>query len=116
LYLLHIAAKLYVVFIGGIAKQLDYISVGYNNKMAQTFGSSADFEQAEFVNSRAEAKRAHLERMHHLRMNDERDRNVRFEEAQHKAEEKTAFQIAVAVANASEFKVICWIFPCMTKC
>lgn len=100
-------ASIMSVLHGGAAGQLQYISSGVNTAMASTFGATADFEENEFVNSRAEAKRAHLERMNHLRMNDEREWSDGGLQSggTHKAESKTsamsAFQIAVSVANAS---------------
>jgi hypothetical protein len=75
--------------------------------MAETFGRTADFEAAEFANSRAEAKKAHQERMSHLRQVDVREReNIIAAQQQAIAEAKpSAFQIAVSVANAADSKV-----------
>jgi hypothetical protein len=92
---------------GGLAGQFDYIASGKNDAMSETFGRTADMETSEFMNSRAEAKKAHMERMSHLRQNDERDREILIASlaAEHKSEPKqSAFKIAVSVANAGDSK------------
>ena len=78
--------------------------------MSDTLGGTmgADSELTEFVNSRAEAKKAHMERLSHLRAVDERERDQLMQDlrAEDKSEPKqTAFQIAVSVANAADSKV-----------
>ncbi|RYG64589.1 hypothetical protein EON64_13675 [archaeon] len=83
---------------GGAAGQLEYVAQRGSFNFAATGGLAADAEEKAFLNSRAEAKKAHLERMHHLRGREREPEVVR-------AEGKTAFQIAVSVANASEAKV-----------
>lgn len=90
---------------GGVAGQFDYIASGPS--MSETLGRTADMEQAEFQNSRAEAKKAHMERMSHLRQNDvEREKLMVPASSEAKSEPKqSAFQIAVTVANAAESKV-----------
>lgn len=75
----------------------------------------ADIEDQEFVNSRAEAKRAHMERLSYLRRVDDQERAEAIAEVTGQmasaaggnagAEPKvSAFQIAVSVANASDSK------------
>lgn len=81
--------------------------------MATTM-TPADIEDQEFVNSRAEAKRAHLERLSYLRRVDDQERAEAIAEVTGQsggggsgaaAEPKvSAFQIAVSVANASDSK------------
>ncbi len=92
---------------GGVGGQFSYVASGPG--MAETMGRTADLEQMEFQNSRAEAKKAHMERLAHLRQNDKRDRSNFIQQQQtadHKSEPKpTAFQIAVSVANAADSKV-----------
>lgn len=83
---------------GGAAGQLEYVTQRGSFDLSATGGLAADAEEKAFLNSRAEAKKAHLERLHHLRGR-EREPEVA------RAEGKTAFQIAVSVANASEAKV-----------
>jgi len=85
---------------GGAAGQMNYVAAGSSSE--QLLQSTADLEDMEFLNSRAEAKRAHIERMNHLRMNDERDISHR---ADAKSSAPSAFKIAVSVANGSEQKV-----------
>lgn len=94
---------------GGFAGQFQYVQAG---GMSDTFGGTmnADAELAEFANSRAEAKKAHMERISHLRSVNERERDHMMQqladEKGHPSEPKqSAFQIAVSVANAADSKV-----------
>lgn len=99
------------VCVGGFAGQFHYAEA--KNAMATTM-TPADIEDQEFVNSRAEAKRAHLERLSYLRRVDDQERAEAIAEVTGQsggggsgaaAEPKvSAFQIAVSVANASDSK------------
>lgn len=96
---------------GGAAGQLNYPENGGAPNFAVTIGGG-DNDEDEFLNSRAEAKRAHAERMSQLRQTDERhseaqEREVNRDDSQPK---QTAFQIAVSVANAADQKVGIFIF------
>lgn len=97
---------------GGFAGQFNYADAkGLNTTM-----TPVDIEDQEFVNSRAEAKRAHLERLSYLRRVDDQERAEAIAEVtagqgnvggagNSGAEPKvSAFQIAVSVANASDSK------------
>jgi hypothetical protein len=94
---------------GGFAGQFNYADAKYSSTM-----TPANIEDQEFVNSRAEAKRAHMERMSYLRRVDDQERAEAIAEVTALssaaaggagAEPKvSAFQIAVSVANASESK------------
>ena len=94
---------------GGSAGQFDYVAPT-NPAMSATFSATlgANEEAAEFLNSRAEAKRAHKERMNILRANDQETRlpaALAAASNPDNAEPKqSAFQIAVSVANASDAK------------
>ena len=107
---------------GGAAGQLDYVSSGGSNGFnpAATLGQYSD--HSEFLDSRAEAKRAHAERMQLLRQVDETRGRGSMDNGNmdnnnaagggnahsnmHSADSKpSAFQIAVSVANASDQKV-----------
>jgi hypothetical protein len=95
---------------GGAARQFDYLGTNASassNNMAETFGRTADFENTEFQNSRAEAKKTYQERMNCLRQNDEIIQQEQIQKhLDNKSEPKqSAFQIAVSVANASDSKV-----------
>jgi hypothetical protein len=100
---------------GGVAGQFDYITSGsQSNMLAETMGKTADMEAAEFQNSRAEAKKAQMERMHLLRQNDEinRENMIASMQQDNKSEPKqSAFQIAVTVANAADSKVKLSLIP-----
>jgi hypothetical protein len=87
-------------FSGGAAGQMSY---PVNPNMAATLGG-AD-EEDEFLSSRAEAKRAHAERMSQLRQTDTRGNHEAVEEREEAQPKQTAFQIAVSVANAADQKV-----------
>eukprot|EP00600_Ochromonadales_sp_CCMP1393_P006441 CAMPEP_0174969156 /NCGR_PEP_ID=MMETSP0004_2-20121128/8576_1 /TAXON_ID=420556 /ORGANISM="Ochromonas sp., Strain CCMP1393" /LENGTH=636 /DNA_ID=CAMNT_0016218555 /DNA_START=144 /DNA_END=2051 /DNA_ORIENTATION=- len=93
---------------GGVAGQLEYAAQGGGNPaLASTMGLTND--HSEFLDSRAEAKRAHAERMQLLRQQDNNSSSL--EQQQHLlgagagAEPKqSAFSIAVSVANAADQK------------
>eukprot|EP00598_Pedospumella_elongata_P004268 CAMPEP_0184977100 /NCGR_PEP_ID=MMETSP1098-20130426/7851_1 /TAXON_ID=89044 /ORGANISM="Spumella elongata, Strain CCAP 955/1" /LENGTH=765 /DNA_ID=CAMNT_0027500049 /DNA_START=110 /DNA_END=2407 /DNA_ORIENTATION=- len=102
---------------GGVASQLEYVAAGnaaFNP--AQTQGLYSD--QAEFLDSRAEAKKAHAERMQHLRLVDENrgrgsmdhtdpthgTNNTAHSSNNNEGKQQSAFQIAVSVAHASDNK------------
>lgn len=92
-------------YVGGVGGQFDYVSAGGFNP-SETMGRTAELEESEFVNSRAEAKKAHFERMSQLRFNDVERSALAQEEEKNRSEPKqSAFQIAVSVANGSESKV-----------
>ncbi len=78
------------------------MSYPVNPNMAATLGG-AD-EEDEFLSSRAEAKRAHAERMSQLRSTDTRGTEA-VEESEEAQPKQSAFQIAVSVANAADQKV-----------
>jgi len=94
---------------GGSAGQLDY-AAGHLNAFNPAETQGLYNYQDEFMDSRAEAKRASEERMAHLRLVDEkrdRDRegNQSFAHDSAMAPNKqSAFQIAVSVAHAAENK------------
>lgn len=93
---------------GGVAGQFQYVSGG--GSMSDTFSATmnADSELAEFANSRAEAKKAHMERLSHLRAVDTRERDQMmqdFADEKHSEPKQSAFKIAVSVANAADSKV-----------
>jgi hypothetical protein len=89
------------VLSGGAAGQLDYS--GGSGGMSDTMNCTQSFlnEEIAFSDSRAEAKRAHAERMKNLRNSDNNKENVAQESAEPK---QSAFKIAVSVANAAESK------------
>ncbi len=92
-------------YTGGVGGQFEYVSAGGFNP-SETMGRTAELEESEFVNSRAEAKKAHFERMSQLRSNDvERSAQAQEEEKNRSEPKPSAFQIAVSVANGSESKV-----------
>lgn len=86
---------------------MDYQGGGGALNMTATIGRDS-MEDVEFQNSRAEAKRAHAERMNQLRQTDERkaeEEMLQQRAAASAAQPKpTAFQIAVSVANAADAK------------
>jgi hypothetical protein len=93
---------------GGFAGQFNYADAKLSSTM-----TPANIEDQEFENSRAEAKRAHMERMSYLKRVDDQERAEAIAEVTaHSnaaggagAEPKvSAFQIAVSVANASDSK------------
>lgn len=103
-------ASMISILNGGLASQLKYISTGTRPEFAQTMKS--DVDDVEFENSRVEAKRAHMERMSHLRMNDEREKQDHPPDDLARSDPKSnvsAFRIAVSVANAAEHKVSLFI-------
>eukprot|EP00128_Syssomonas_multiformis_P013626 Colp12_sorted_trinity150504_noHs@4650 len=97
---------------GGVAGQLEYVQAGnaaFNP--AQTQGLYSD--QADFLDSRAEAKRAHAERMQLLRQVDEtrgrssmdhNDPSTPGGASGADGKQQSAFQIAVSVAHAADNK------------
>lgn len=66
MYGLTVCILLYILYIGGAAGQLEYAAAGGGGGFnpAATTGYN---DQNEFLDSRAEAKRASAERMQHLR-------------------------------------------------
>eukprot|EP01039_Chlorochromonas_danica_P001318 gene1318-1439_t len=98
-------ASMISILNGGLASQLKYVATGTRPEFAQTMKS--DVDDVEFENSRVEAKRAHMERMSHLRMNDEREKQDHPSDDLARSDPKSnvsAFRIAVSVANAAEHK------------
>jgi hypothetical protein len=91
---------------GGLAGQFDYAqSEAASSTAAFSSTMGAAEEATEFRNSRAEAKRLHLERMSHLRQNDSNNAPLMAAAAASAEPKISAFHIAVSVANASDAKV-----------
>ena len=106
---------------GGEAGQLEYITGGDDaaSRTSNLGGTMRDMEEAaEFSNLRADAKRAHAERMVSLRNNDERASDAAAALADGSSANKpSAFKIAVSVANASDAadRMVC-VCVCLAVC